>query len=156
MRPGHAYMCHWTGSLWVQVMAWRLFGATTIPVPILTSSPWWRHQMETFSALLALCAGNSPVTGEFPSQRPVTRRFDVFFHLRLNKRAHFDVIVIQLDHRNKLQWHCFRNSSICHHELQFKMPLCSGFNAFKQHDDVMTWQRFPHCRPSMRGCTGHR
>ena len=23
--------------------------------------PWWRHQMETFSALLALCAGNSPV-----------------------------------------------------------------------------------------------
>ena len=26
-----------------------------------------------FSALLALCAGNSPVTGEFPSQRPVTR-----------------------------------------------------------------------------------
>ena len=27
---------------------------------------WWRHQMETFSALLALCAGNSPVTGEFP------------------------------------------------------------------------------------------
>ena len=42
---------------------------------------WWRHQMETFSALLALCAGNSPVIGEFPSQRPVTRRFDVFFDL---------------------------------------------------------------------------
>ena len=31
-----------------------------------TISPWWRHQMETFPALLALCAGNSPVTGEFP------------------------------------------------------------------------------------------
>ena len=42
--------------------------------------------METFSALLALCVGNSPVTGEFPSQRPVTRSFDVFFHLCLNKR----------------------------------------------------------------------
>ena len=26
---------------------------------------WWRHQMETFSALLAICVGNSPVTGEF-------------------------------------------------------------------------------------------
>ena len=48
--------------------------------------PWWRHQMETFSALLALCAGNSPVTGEFPAKRPVTRSFDVFFDLRLNKR----------------------------------------------------------------------
>ena len=47
---------------------------------------WWRHQVETFSALLAICAGNSPVTGEFPTQRPVTRSFDVFFDLRLNKR----------------------------------------------------------------------
>ena len=47
---------------------------------------WWRHQMETFSALLALCAGNSPITGEFPEQRPVTLSFDVFFDLRLNKR----------------------------------------------------------------------
>ena len=42
--------------------------------------------METFSALLDLCAGNSPVTGEFSSQRPVKRSFDVFFDLRLNKR----------------------------------------------------------------------
>ena len=38
--------------------------------------------MEVFSALLNLCAGNSPVTGEFPSQKPVTRSFDVFFDLR--------------------------------------------------------------------------
>ena len=59
--------------------------------------------MKMFSALLALCAGNSPVTGEFPSQKPVARSFDVFFHLRLNKRlsdlgrhvAHYDVTVIQ-------------------------------------------------------------
>ena len=41
--------------------------------------------METISALRALCEGNSPVTGEFPSQRTVTRSFDVFFDLRLNK-----------------------------------------------------------------------
>ena len=42
--------------------------------------------METFSALLAICAGNSPVPGEFPTQRPVTRSFDVYFDLRPNKR----------------------------------------------------------------------
>ena len=42
--------------------------------------------METFSVLLAPCAGNSPAPGEFPAQRPVTRSFDVFFDLRLNKR----------------------------------------------------------------------
>ena len=33
-----------------------------------------------------ICAGNSRVTREFPSQRPVLRSFDVFFDLRLNKR----------------------------------------------------------------------
>ena len=52
----------------------------------LRRASWWRNQMETFPALLALCAGNSPVTGEFPSQKPVTRSFDVFFDLCLNKR----------------------------------------------------------------------
>ena len=64
--------------------------------------------METLSALLAICAGNSLVTGEFPAQMPVTRSFDVVFDLRLNKRlskhgeagdlsrhrAHYDVIVM--------------------------------------------------------------
>ena len=46
---------------------------------------WWRHQMETISPLLAICAGNSPVTGEVPTQRPVSRSFDVFFDYCLNK-----------------------------------------------------------------------
>ena len=62
---------------------------------VLTYLSWWRHQMKTSSALLTICAGNSPVTGEFPTspvtgefptQRPVTRSFDVFFDLRRNKR----------------------------------------------------------------------
>ena len=47
---------------------------------------WWRFQMETFSALLAICAGNSPVPVEFPTQMPVTLSFDVYFDLRPNKR----------------------------------------------------------------------
>ena len=42
--------------------------------------------METFSALLAIWAGNSPASGEFPAQRPVTLSFDIFFDLCLNKR----------------------------------------------------------------------
>ena len=45
----------------------------------------WRHQMETFSSLLALCVENSPVTGELPSQRSVTRSVDVFFDMCPNK-----------------------------------------------------------------------
>ena len=53
-----------------------------MPISLMS---WWHHQMETFSTLLALCAGNSPVTGEFPSQRSATCSFDAFFHLCLNK-----------------------------------------------------------------------
>ena len=71
---------------------------------------WWRHQMENFSALLAICAGNSPVPGEFPAQRPMARCFDVFFNLRLNKRLSkqswgwwFETLSCQLwRHRNVL------------------------------------------------------
>ena len=50
----------------------------------------WNHddviKWKPFSALLAVCAGISPVTGEFSPQRLVTRSFDVSFDLRLNKR----------------------------------------------------------------------
>ena len=53
---------------------------------------WWTKGLMmtssngNISALLALCAGNSPVTDEFPAQMPVMRSFNVFFDLRLNKR----------------------------------------------------------------------
>ena len=46
---------------------------------------WW-HPMEIFSALLALCMGNSPVTVEFPDQRPVMQSFDMFFDLHLKQQ----------------------------------------------------------------------
>ena len=66
--------------------------------------------METFSALLALCAGISPIAGDFPAQRPVALSFDVSFicawinswvsnreagDLRRH-RAHYDAIVMNL------------------------------------------------------------
>ena len=67
--------------------------------------------METFSAVLALCAGNSAVTSEFPSQRTLTQIFDVF-DLRLNgwvsnrdagdlkrHRTHYDVTAMPLTYR---------------------------------------------------------
>ena len=101
----------------------------------INSYTWWRHQMETFYALLAFCAGNSPVTGEFPSQRPVTRSFDVFFHLRLkndwvNSRdpgdfwchsAHYDVIVMNF---NNIFWKCVL-------ELTHGNPLVSYYELNK-------------------------
>ena len=72
--------CH-GGPRVVVVAKWRYNGRHSDQ-----RTPWWRHQMETFSALLAICAGNSPVPGEFPTQRPVTRSFHVYFDLHPDKR----------------------------------------------------------------------
>ena len=68
--------------------SWSILGlyaisARTVPNNLwhegLCPSSWWRHQMKTFSVLLAICAGNSLVSSEFPAQRPVMRSFDGFF-----------------------------------------------------------------------------
>ena len=48
--------------------------------------------METFSALLAFCERNPPITGGFPSQRPPTRSFDVLFGLSWKKTVETLVI----------------------------------------------------------------
>ena len=80
-------LVHWFGHcmhiIYLELLLWHW--DTMHQCQASDSKSRWRHQMETFSALLALCAGNSQVTGEFHSQRPVTRSFDVFFDLRLNK-----------------------------------------------------------------------
>ena len=88
--------CHRTGSFdyhglssmptLISLLPLWCVGWNHLAIPKRFGNAWWRHQMETCSALLAICAGNSPVPGEFPAQRPVTRSFDVFFDLRLNKR----------------------------------------------------------------------
>ena len=71
----------------MSVMASQITSISNVCSTIcLDVDPWWRHQMETFSALLAICVGNSPVASEFPAQRPVTQSFDVFFDLLLNKQ----------------------------------------------------------------------
>ena len=83
---------------------WKKWGNATPALWVNHDESW------IISALPGLCVGNSLVTGEFPSQRPVTRGFDVFFDLRLNKRlskqswgwwcetpwCHYDVTVLSL------------------------------------------------------------
>ena len=83
--------------------------------------------MEAFSALLAICARNSPVPGEFPTQRPVTQSFDVYFDLRPNKRwvnkreagdlrhnrAHYDVIVMTMHVFIPTGWQHINKPIIC-------------------------------------------
>ena len=94
---------------------------------------WWRHQMETFSALLDLCEGNSPATGQFPSQRPVTQSFDFFFfwsppeHNRddgdlRRHHGHYDVTVMCAQ-----DWHIFVFS------VWLSLPM-----SFRHRDNRMT------------------
>ena len=78
---------------------------------------WWRHQMEPFSALLAICAGNSPVPGEFSAQRPVTRSFDVSFDLRLNQH---------LSKQWTRWWFDTPSRSLWRHCNERRVPCCRG------------------------------
>ena len=68
-------------------------------------------KMETFSVLLALCVGNSPVTGEFPAHKGQWRRSVMFSLIWINgkvnnreagdlkrRRANYDVTVMKLIH----------------------------------------------------------
>ena len=73
---------------------------------------WRRYQMETFSASLAFCAGNSLITGDFPAQRPVIRSFDAFFDLCLNKRLSKQTWGWWFEMQSRSLWHhC--NGMIC-------------------------------------------
>ena len=88
---------------------------------------WWCHQLKTFFALLALCVGNSPVTSEFPTQRPVTRSFDVFYDLRLNKR---------LSKQSWGWWFETLSSPLWHHcnvVLEHQQALYYNGNIFSRH-----------------------
>ena len=58
----------WWESVGLMSNQWRTYGSCYVP--------WWHHQMKKMSVLLALCEGNSLVTCEFPSQKPVTRTYD--------------------------------------------------------------------------------
>ena len=88
---------------------------------ILCAITWWRHQMETFSAILALCAGNSSVTGEFPSPKASDMELKcilicAWIKSWVNNRdaddlrryhAHYDVIAMQaVEFRFHVTEHC--------------------------------------------------
>ena len=120
-------------TAWVPFCKWR--------------SPWWHHQMGTFSALLTICAGNSPVPGEFPTQRPVTRSFGVFFDLRLNKRLSkqpwgwwFETQSLSLwRHCNGLFLYRGRNSmgAILHATLSINFPCMKSIIFWLKFDQYL-------------------
>ena len=113
--------------------------------------------MEAFSALLVLCAGNSPVTVEFPSQRPVKRSFDVFVDLRLNNgwvnnrdagdlrrlRAHYDVIVMctprKIRSESELIVIPVSYSTVC--LLCLRIPKRQGFFLLKPNKILLTLKK---------------
>ena len=104
------------------------------------SSSGWRHQMETFSAWLAICAGNSPVTGVFPSQKPVTRSFGSLICAWINgwvnnraagnlrrHRAHYDVSVMV-----RMLW-------------KYDTSVCNAMIIFHKHHVILQWSTHIRC-----------
>ena len=86
--------------------------------------------METFSALLALCAGNSSVTSEFLSQRPVTRSFDVFIDLRLDKRLSIQSCGWWFDKPSRSLW---RHRNVNTYFLSWLYSILPSDNPAVQH-----------------------
>ena len=85
---------------------------------------WWRHQMGTFPRNW-ICAGNSPVPGEFPAQRPVTRSFGVFFDMRLNKRLSKQSWGWWFDTLSRPLWrHC---NDLCRYRLGCSLCQCQKY-----------------------------
>ena len=62
------------------------------------------YQMEICFAAMALCAGNPPFSGGFPPLRPVTRSFDVFIDLRMNKRLNKQSRRLCFDTSSRALW----------------------------------------------------
>ena len=85
--------------------------------------------MGTFSALLAFCARNSPVTGEFPAQRPMTRSFDVSLDLRLNQQMSKQWIRWWLETPLRSLWHHCNDCPIWIPSIQQQLLCIVPFNA---------------------------
>ena len=122
---------------------------------------WWRHQMETFSTILALCAGNSPVTGEFPIQRPVTRSFDVFFDLRLNERLSKQSLGWWFETPSPPLWrhsNGFRIRVCCYDNINKNGRLCDDTHYMNRHKTAVMGVK-EHSTMELRayfmGCNAH-
>ena len=146
-------------SFWYTDLWYKCKHAILIPRIYLRKS-WWRHQMEPFSALLDICAGISPGTGESPAQRPVTRGFDVFFDLRLNNgwvnnpktgdlrryRAHYDVTVMMFT------WFTLCYVLLCLYSIRFSISSAMPPLTLRNHmiapvparESQMIWINPPH------------
>ena len=92
--------------------------------------------MKIFSALLAICAGNSPVTGELSAQRPVTRSFDVFVDLCLNERLSKQSWGWWFETPSRQLWrHC---NDDCHSANEATLETMSEY---LQHKQVISWPK---------------
>ena len=63
----------------------QYIGKKKFMILIQSSTPWWRHNMETFSTSLAIFDGNPRMTVIFPNQRTSNAKLWYFFVVSLNK-----------------------------------------------------------------------
>ena len=116
-------------------------------------------------------AGNSPVTGEFPSQRPVTRSLEIFFALGLNKCLSKQSRRWWFETPWRSLWrHCnddnhlvagpiysMGNIYVVQHVCDSKSSTFGEISNMGKilHDEVMARERFPYYWAFVRETTGH-
>ena len=142
----------WMYLIDLGVLWWTV---NTVCIALVGSRMTTSSNGNIFQATSSLCAGNSPVTGEFPAQRPVTQSLGVFFDLHLNKRLSKQSWgwwlsgVPDLFDRNKILSggdlshyqvpHCIRVFFyfvwfvFIHHNFQFYFELCTYCNILDIH-----------------------
>ena len=127
----------------------------------------WKH----FLCYFSLCEGNPPVPGGFPSQRPVTRSFDVFFDLHLNQRLSKQSRRWWFETPSRSLWrHCNGMSAIFAWYISFQSimtllsPSSLALSAWQQtvrtpRMDRQVWRRIGETRlvyPGVTSSWNHR
>ena len=117
---------------------------------IWSQQSWWRHQMETFSALLVLCDGNPPVTGGFPSQR--VSDFDgtllFIFDLCLNKRLSKQSTSLWFETPSR-SLYCVNKAFYLRLEMKYPKISFAGSSSMSTNpSDILhrAWQNFRRIR----------
>ena len=157
-KPRKVYMRLYAMPSLVPTMACRLlFGVKASSEP-MQASPWWRHQMETFSEKLALCAGNSPVPVNSPHKGQwrgalMFSLICVWINGWVNNgeagdlrrhRGHYDVsVMVNRILGNKFQWNLNLNTAsfISNMHLKYRLRNLSG----PQHDRELMYMTNRDC-----------
>ena len=108
---------------------WVIPPSSSLSSLVYRVKSWWRHQMETIFRVTGPLCGEFTGHGEFPSQRPVKRSFDVFFDMCFNKRLSKQSWGWSFETPSRPLWrHCKTHGIITRYGANYNFMAISPFN----------------------------